>query len=89
MKTQWAVVFLLIFLLVASALMVVDSKHQSRKLFQQLNGAERTNDALQIEWGQLQLEQQTLATHGKIEAKAASALQMKVPQGRETIMVVQ
>jgi len=88
-KSQWVVVFFLIFLVAASALKVVDSKHQSRKLFQQLNSAERTNDALQIEWGQLQLEQQTLATHGKIEAKASSALQMKVPEGQETIMVVQ
>lgn len=89
MKAQWVVVFLLIFLLAASALQVVESKHQCRKLFQQLTSAERANDALQIEWGQLQLEQQTLATHGTIEARAASALQMKVPEGSETMMVVQ
>lgn len=89
MKTQWIVVFTLILLVAASALKVVDSKHQSRKLFQQLNGAERANDALQIEWGQLQLEQQTLATHGTIEARASDALQMKVPASQETVMVVQ
>jgi len=88
LKAQWFLVSVLIFLVAVSAIKVVESKHQSRKLFQLLNSGERVHDALQIEWGQLQLEQQTLATHGTIEAKASDALRMKVPRGSETIMVV-
>ena len=34
---------------------------------------------LEVEWGQLQLEQQTWAMHGRVEKLAAEKLDMRVP----------
>ncbi len=67
---------LLLGLVVASALGVVYSKHQSRKLFVELNGLQKTRDALEVEWGQLQLEQSTWAASGRIEELARERLNM-------------
>jgi cell division protein FtsL len=35
-----------------------------------------------VEWGQLQLEQSTWATHARIEKIAARTLQMRVPDAK-------
>ena len=72
---------------VASALSVVWVKHESRKLFVTLQGLERTRDDLNVEWGRLQLEQSTWATHGRIEAVARDQLDMKLPQAEAIVLV--
>ncbi len=59
-----------------SALGVVYSKHYSRKLFVELTALQQTRDELNVEWGQLQLEQSTWATHGRIEKLARTKLKM-------------
>lgn len=87
MKWQSLLFVLLIALLAWSSLEVVQSKHQSRKLFQQLVQSEKQYDELQIEWGQLLLEQHSMATHHQIKAIATSKLQMKVPDAKETSFV--
>ncbi|MEJ2141744.1 MAG: cell division protein FtsL [Gammaproteobacteria bacterium] len=61
---------------VMSALGVVYVKHQSRKLFVELNVLETERDRLNVEWGQLQLELNTWAAHGRIENKARKNLGM-------------
>jgi cell division protein FtsL len=66
-------------LVVASALAVVCSKHESRKLFIQLQGQQVLRDELSFEWGRLQLEQSTWAAHGRIESIAAEHLHMRLP----------
>ena len=43
-------------LLVATALGVVWSRHQSRKVFVELQRLEYQRDELNVEWGRLQLE---------------------------------
>ena len=73
--------------IVATALSVVWVKHESRKLFATLQGLERTRDDLNVEWGQLQLEQSTWATHGRIESIVREQLEMDLP-GAEEIVVV-
>jgi len=78
---------LLVAAVLASALAVVWVRHESRKLFVTLQGLERTRDARNVEWGQLQLEQSTWATHGRIESLARKRLGMELPGG-ETIMLV-
>lgn len=70
-----------------SALAVVWSEHESRKLFVQLETLGRERDALNVEWGQLQLEQNTLATHGRVEDLAARKLHMRLPS-QESVIVV-
>jgi cell division protein FtsL len=63
-------------LVLSSALGVVYAKHQSRKLFVQLNEMQQQRDAMNVEWGQLQLELSTWATNGRIESVAHKRLRM-------------
>jgi len=77
----------LLLLVVLSALAVVYSKHQSRKLFVELNSLQKTRDAMEVEWGQLQLEQSTWATSGRIEKLARQRLQMTQMEYEKIIIV--
>jgi cell division protein FtsL len=59
--------------------MLVTSQHQARKLYVELQKEQELARQLEIEWGQLQLEQSTWATHARIEKIAARNLGMRVP----------
>ncbi len=50
---------------VMSAMALVYTKHEARKLFVELEGLSHERDELNIEWGQLQIEQSTWATHAR------------------------
>jgi cell division protein FtsL len=54
-------------------------KHRSRTLFVELEGLNARRDQLQIEWGQLQLEQSAWSTHAFVERVAHSRLDMSIP----------
>jgi len=75
---------ILLFALVGSALAVVYSKHESRKVFADIQRLERKIDDYQVEWGQLQLELETWAEHGRVERKARQELNMVVPDRKDT-----
>ncbi len=77
----------LLLLVVLSALAVVYSKHQSRKLFVELNSLQKSRDAMEVEWGQLQLEQSTWATSGRIEKLARQRLQMTQMEYEKIIII--
>lgn len=64
---------------VACALSTVASNHQARKLFTELEREQNRMRQLEVEWGQLQLEQSTWAMHSRIEQVASSHLHMQVP----------
>ncbi len=70
---------ILVVLVVASALGVVASQHQARKLFTELEREQGHARALEIEWGQLQIEQSTWASHARIEKAARDRLRMAQP----------
>lgn len=72
---------------VLSALAVVYAKHQSRKLFIELQTLQKSRDDMAIEWGQLQLEQSTLVTHGRIENIAHAKLGMMLPPADAMVIV--
>jgi cell division protein FtsL len=55
---------------------IVYSKHQARKLFVELQALGNDRDNMDIEWGQLQLEQSTLSTQARVELKARDQLGM-------------
>lgn len=76
----WALVF-------ASCLGVVWSKHQARSLFVELQSLENTRDQLNIEWGQLKLEQSAWSTHGRVEQMARSDLKMVIPRPTDVRLV--
>ncbi|ROR29677.1 cell division protein FtsL [Inmirania thermothiophila] len=71
----------------ASALAVVWSRHESRRLFAELQGLEQRRDALQVEWGRLQIEQATWAADGRIETIASGRLGMRLPAPDEIVIV--
>lgn len=73
--------FNMILLLVAvvCALGVVTSQHKARKLFQDLEGEQERARQLDVEYGQLQLELSTWATHPRIEQIAREKLKMRIP----------
>ncbi|MEL7535991.1 MAG: cell division protein FtsL [Pseudomonadota bacterium] len=64
---------------VMSALALVYTKHEARKSFVELQNLTRERDQLNIEWGQLTIEQSTFATHGRVEQVAIDELELKRP----------
>ena len=83
------VVTILFSLMLASAILLVYSKHQSRKSFVELQQLKYEVDALNTEWGQLQLEQSAWSGHGRIERIARNRLSMIVPQSGDVVFVKQ
>lgn len=70
-----------------SALAVVLAKHEARMLFSELQQLNAERDRLDIEWGQLQIEQSTWSTHGRIEQLAREELSMAIPTPPEVRIV--
>ncbi|HEY7965260.1 MAG TPA: cell division protein FtsL [Steroidobacteraceae bacterium] len=58
-------------------------KHRSRELFIQLEALNARRDNLEIEWGQLQLEQSAWSTHAFVERVASAKLRMAMPPPKE------
>lgn len=58
----------------------VNARHETRKLFVELQQQQLERDELDIEWGQLRLEQSAYATHGLIEKIAHEKMGMSVPE---------
>ena len=72
---------------IASALALVYTKHESRKLFVDLEKLTTERDELNIEWGQLQIEQSTWATHARIERVALEDLSLARPKSTEIYVI--
>ncbi len=70
---------ILFVVLIVCALALVTSQHRSRKLYVELQKEQDVARQLEVEWGQLQLEQGTWAMHARIEKIAAQALGMQAP----------
>jgi len=69
----------LLAILIACALSVVTSQHKARKLYVELQKEQEVARKLDVEYGQLQLEQSTWAMHARIEKIASGQLMMRVP----------
>jgi cell division protein FtsL len=72
---------------VISALALVYTRHESRKLFIELEQLTTQRDELNIEWGQLQIEQSTWATHARIERVATEELSLTRPVATEIFVI--
>jgi len=66
-------------ILVVCALLVVTSQHKARKLYMGLQKEQEVFRQIEVEWGQLQLEQSTWAMHARIEKIASGQLMMHMP----------
>ncbi|MDH3414057.1 MAG: cell division protein FtsL [Gammaproteobacteria bacterium] len=78
---------LLASVLLLSAVALVYMQHRHRALYVELQSLERDRDALDVEWGKLQLEQSTWATHERIESLARKRLGLRIPQISEIVLV--
>ncbi|UCV04323.1 cell division protein FtsL [Dechloromonas denitrificans] len=70
---------ILLLIVVVCALGVVTSQHRARKLFQDLESEQERARQLDVEYGQLQLEMSTWATHPRVEKIARDRLHMVSP----------
>ena len=77
----------LVALVVASALGVVAAQPQARRLYAEYEREHARAQALEVEWGQLQLEQSTWATHGRVEKLAREKLGMRLPPAGQVLVV--
>ena len=62
-------------------------KHRAREMFVQLEALNARRDNLEIEWGQLQLEQSAWSTHAFVERVASTKLHMASPPPKEIEIV--
>jgi cell division protein FtsL len=74
---------------VASGIWIVNVEHRSRQLFIETERLNRELDGLQVDWGRLQIEQGTFATHSRIEAFGREKLQLTVPSDDQLVVVVE
>lgn len=76
---------ILLLIVVVCALGVVTSQHRARKLFQGLEAEQEHARQLDVEYGQLQIELSTWATHPRIEKIARDRLHMVLPDAHPAI----
>ena len=88
-QSRQPLVLIIVFALVCvvSALALIKTKHEARKLFVELETLTDERDELNIEWGQLQIEQSTWATHARIEQVATDDLSLVRPESTEIYVI--
>ena len=86
-RQPFALVIVFALVCVTSAIALVYTKHESRKLFVELESLTYERDQLNIEWGQLQIEQSTWATHARIEQVAKDDLSLVRPEATEIYVI--
>ncbi len=82
-----AVTLLLTLMVMGSAMAVIFSAYEYRRLFNQHQNLVQQWDELQVEWGQYLLEQSVWSAHHRVEALAADKMNMVVP-ATEAIEIV-
>jgi cell division protein FtsL len=70
-----------------SAAGAVYCKFRARQLFIQLEQLNTQRDDLDIQWGQLQLEQSAWSTHAFVESVAGKKLHMSMPAPQDIVIV--
>lgn len=69
------------------AMSVVTSQHLSRRLYYELEKEQKLEKQLQVEYGQLLLEQSTWGAHALIEKSASARLAMLTPNQRQVYVI--
>jgi len=70
-----------------SAVQVILTQHEARRIFVEIQALEQNHDRLNEEWGRLQLEQSTWSTADRIERLAKSELDMVSPEIESIVLV--
>lgn len=87
-KQGWIIFVVVLMAVLVSANGVVYSTHKSRNLLNELQLLEKRRNEMQVEWGQLLLEQSSLVSQGRVEDRAIAELGMKIPV-MENVVVIQ
>ena len=87
MSWRWVLVMLALVVVVVSAIGVVKSRQESRRLFIELSRLERERDELNTEFGRMQLEQATLTDSSRLEQVASAQMGMIYPGPAETVVL--
>jgi len=82
-KSLYWLMILLVAVLV-SALAVIYSTNSYRSTFSQVEQQEQQTHSLQLQWGQLLLEQASLATPARVEELAKNKLNMVLPTSKNS-----
>ncbi len=73
--------------LIAAAIAVTFSVHKSRQYLHQLQVLQAERDNLEVEWGQLLLEQQAWGAYARVGKIAVDELGMRTPAPHDIMMV--
>lgn len=88
LKTLLPILLPLLWLAVlVSSVQVIYARHKARDLFVQLEKLNSERDALDMDWGRLQLEQSYWSSHALVEGVANTKLKMSIPQTRDVRIV--
>ncbi len=79
----------LVVAVMASAIGSIYAKHEARRLFTELQRLNVERDGMEVEWGQLQIEQSMLSTYAKVELRARKSMKMRPPAPDEMVMLGQ
>ena len=77
------------FAVLTTSVQVIYARHKARDTFVRLEKLNAERDALETEWGRLQLEQSYWSSHAFVEKVANSKLQMNLPQTHDVRFVRQ
>lgn len=72
---------------IATALLIVRDRHEHRQAFVELSRLEKSRDALNIEFGRLQLEQATWAESNRVDQVARTRLGMAFPRTEDVVVL--
>ena len=86
-RTAYWMFGVLILAVLISGVAVVYSKYLSRKHFVALQELQAEQERIGVEWGRLQLEESTLATHSAVEKRARDRLKMHLPDFSEIVVI--
>ncbi len=82
-RVMWIALPVLWVAALGSAAAAIYLKHRSREMFVELERLETRRDNLDIEWGQLQLEQSAWSNNAFVERVANAKLHMAMPPPKE------
>jgi cell division protein FtsL len=77
----------LLLAVLATSLGIVYTQYTSRQFFVEMQSLRKQQDRLLTQFGQLQLEQSTWSTHGRVERIAHEKLNMHIPRIGEVKMI--
>jgi cell division protein FtsL len=78
---------LLLLAMLASGIAVIYTTFKNRSMLNELQMLRNQRNELQVQWGQLLIEQSTFSLDSRIERKAIDELQMTVPEISDVVMV--